>query len=72
MCTKNDLLALTARLRACNFPTAMAALLHESVQEPKQARNSYERMPKGLGPTVNTLCALWKKLELEGLLVGWV
>jgi hypothetical protein len=62
--TKKDLLAhpFTARLRSCDSPAAILAILQEQVQGLDQIRHGDERWSKWLDPTVNVLFAFSETL----------
>jgi hypothetical protein len=57
--TKKDLLAhpFAARLRTCDSPAAVLAILQEQVQGLDQTQRGDERWSKWLDPTVNVLFA---------------
>ena len=57
--TKKDLLAhpFAARLRTCDSPAAILAILQEQVQGLDQTQRSDERWSRWLDPTVNVLFA---------------
>jgi hypothetical protein len=69
--TKKDLLAhpLAARLRTCDSPAAILAILQEQVQGLDQTQRGDERWSKWLDPTVNVLLAFSDTLRAGAGLV---
>jgi hypothetical protein len=63
--TKKDLLAhpFAARLRTCDSPAAVLAVLQEQVQGLDQTQRGDERWSKWLDPTVNVLFAFSETLR---------